>query len=133
MITSRGLHLNVSDICYQGRESKLKLAYCVFVNATTRALPFFERNKIPFVFTIYPGGGFSMTSAYSSERLKRIVSSRYFVKVFVHHSIIRDYLLRNSICPEFFASHSSVEDFPNSEITKCGEKKPFGTAGKADF
>ena len=37
---------------------KVNLAYGIFLNNAYMYLPFFEKNNIPFIFTLYPGGGF---------------------------------------------------------------------------
>ena len=58
-----------------------KLFYCVFINNIAEMLPALEKNKIPFVFTLYPGGGFGFEEESSDAKLKKVLSSKYFKKV----------------------------------------------------
>jgi glycosyltransferase involved in cell wall biosynthesis len=75
-----------------------KLAYSLFLNETYAVLPFLERNKIPFIFTLYPGGGFFVEDRNSDEKIKRIVSSKYFRKVIVTQNYTKKYLIDNNLC-----------------------------------
>ncbi len=78
---------------------KSKLIYSLFLNITHAYLPYIERNKVPFVFTLYPGGGFYLNQSDSDKRLKRIFASPYFRKVIVTQKITQSYLLDNNFCP----------------------------------
>lgn len=92
--------LNGSHVQYleEGRRYRFKLAYSFFLADTYTLLPFLEKNKIPFVFTLYPGGLFSVLSKESNDMLKRIFSSPYFRRVIVTQRITRDHLIKNSLC-----------------------------------
>ena len=70
------------------------------MNNTYNYLPFLEQNNIPFVFTLYPGGGFSLNDEVSDKKLKRVFSSPYFKKVIVTQKITHDYLIKNNFCKE---------------------------------
>lgn len=63
-------------------------------------LSFLEENNIPFIFTLYPGGGLSINDKKSINNLKRIFSSKCFRKVIVTQDNVRDYLLQNNFCSE---------------------------------
>ncbi|MBI9062167.1 MAG: glycosyltransferase family 4 protein [Marinilabiliaceae bacterium] len=78
---------------------KSKLAYTLFLNITYAFLPYIERNKVPFVFTLYPGGGFYLNEDKSDNKLKTIFASRYFRKVIVTQKVTLNYLLDNKLCP----------------------------------
>jgi len=89
--------LSPEKITYCQNLSELRgdLAYCVFPHYAHRLLPWLEARRLPFTFTIYPGGGFLMWGAgqgASDNRLRALFSSRCFAGVFVHHAIIRRYL-----------------------------------------
>lgn len=74
------------------------LFYCIFLDNIYYLLPYLEKHNIPFVFTLYPGGGFAFDNSISDERLKRVTSSYLFQKVIVNQKSIKDYLMKNKIC-----------------------------------
>jgi len=78
---------------------KSKLVYSLFLNITYGFLPYIERNNLPFIFTLYPGGGFYLNHQESDNKLKRIFSSPLFRKVIVTQNVTRDYLLTKQLCP----------------------------------
>jgi len=75
-----------------------KLFYCVFINNIYRNLEWLEKYKIPFVFTLYPGGGFQLNEAVSDNKLRKVLESPMFRKVIVTQSITQDYLLDKELC-----------------------------------
>lgn len=75
-----------------------KIGYTVFIINAYKYLKFFEKNKIPFFFTLYPGGGFRINDKQSDDMLKRVCSSKYFKKVIVTQKISYEYLLDKGIC-----------------------------------
>ena len=75
-----------------------KLAYMLFLSNTFKFLPFLEKNAIPFIFTLYPGGGFALNDSVSDNKLKQIFQSKYFRKVIVTQLVTRDYLLKHKFC-----------------------------------
>jgi glycosyltransferase involved in cell wall biosynthesis len=74
------------------------LAYSFFLGETYTLLPFYEKNKIPFTFVLYPGGCFGMNHAGSDKMLKKIFSSKQFRQVIVTQKIVYDYLIDNNLC-----------------------------------
>ena len=68
------------------------LGYSVFAGNTYRHLGFFEINKIPFVFTLYPGGMLLLDDAQSDQRLKRIFGSPMFRRVITTQRLTGDYI-----------------------------------------
>lgn len=77
---------------------KCNLAYSIFLCTTYTLLPFYEKNKIPFVFVLYPGGGFGLDNTSSDMMLKKICSSPYFRGVICTQPVTRDYLLKKEFC-----------------------------------
>lgn len=61
-------------------------------------LKFLESNHIPFVFTLYPGGGFVLDDEESNMKLKKVFASKCFKKVIVTQKLTMDYLLNNKYC-----------------------------------
>ena len=89
--------LNPEKVTYSENLGELRgdLAYCVFPHYAHRLLPWLERSRLPFTFTIFPGGGFLMWGAgqaASDNRLRALFTSKFFAGVFVHHAIIQRYL-----------------------------------------
>jgi lipopolysaccharide biosynthesis glycosyltransferase len=77
-----------------------KLAIAVFLNNIYSNLPYLESNGIPFVFTLYPGGGFALKDAISDKKLKEVLSSKMFRKVIVTQEVTRHYLINKKFCSE---------------------------------
>ena len=75
-----------------------KLFYCVFINNIYNNLYWLEKHKIPFVFTLYPGGGFQIDDETSNFKLKKVFDSPQFRQVIVTQKLTSDYLLRNNYC-----------------------------------
>jgi glycosyltransferase involved in cell wall biosynthesis len=78
----------------------VKLAYSIFLVLTYSLLEFYETNKINFIFTLYPGGGFGIDNPDSDRMLEKIFASKYFRKVITTQKITRDYLIEKNLCPE---------------------------------
>ncbi|MBU3112293.1 glycosyltransferase family 4 protein [Clostridium lacusfryxellense] len=77
---------------------KCKLLYFVFLNNAAAFVEMAEVKRIPFVFTLYPGGGFDLNNLYSDNKLKRVLESPYFKKVIVTQKITYDYLIVKKFC-----------------------------------
>ncbi|MBW9158440.1 glycosyltransferase [Clostridium tagluense] len=109
------LHLNVDEVIIQykrsfprfsgkvcrydyWREIGCKLMYFVFPTNAYNSLPIMEKYHIPFIFTLYPGGGFALNNSESDRRLKRLMKSPYFKKVIVTQQVTYDYLINNKFC-----------------------------------
>ncbi|HSW37373.1 MAG TPA: glycosyltransferase family 4 protein [Candidatus Saccharimonadales bacterium] len=77
-----------------------KLAYSYFLAETYTLLPYFEKQKIPFVFVLYPGGAFGINNPKIDAMLRKIFQSPYFRHVIVTQQITLDYLLDKKLCPK---------------------------------
>lgn len=91
---------NDKKIHYIDRNKRydFKLAYSYFLAETYVLLPFYEKNKIPFVFVLYPGGSFGIDNVASDKMLARIFNSNLFRGVIVTQKITEEYLLRKHLC-----------------------------------
>lgn len=78
----------------------VQLCYSYFLAQTYTLLPYLEKNKIPFVFVLYPEGAFGLNNPSSDAMCKRIFSSPYFRGVIVTQHITRNYLLEKKLCPK---------------------------------
>jgi glycosyltransferase involved in cell wall biosynthesis len=112
--TDRSLHyVHIEDVINENSQFKgriklgnnlenyrPKLFYCIFINNIYGFIADLEKFKIPFVFTLYPGGGFQMNEENSDTKLKRVLSSVMFKKVIVTQQITKDYLINKNYCSE---------------------------------
>ena len=70
------------------------LLYCLFLNNAFRIANFSEKNQTPFVFELYPGGGFLLGDSESDEKLLKVLSSPMLEGVIVTMPVTRKYLLK---------------------------------------
>lgn len=80
------------------KQYSFKLAYSFFLAETYTLLPFYEKNSIPFVFVLYPGGAFGLNNKSSDGMLRRIFSSEYFRGVITTQDITAKYLEDKQLC-----------------------------------
>jgi glycosyltransferase involved in cell wall biosynthesis len=76
----------------------VKLFYCVFLSNIYNNIDWIEKFKIPFVFTLYPGGGFQVNSQIINKKLNRVFSSPMFRKVIVTQKYTKNYLIDDLLC-----------------------------------
>ncbi len=75
------------------------LLYGIFLNtAYNNLLPLSEKMQVPFVFTLYPGGGFCLNDRKSDKKLKAVFTSPWFKKVIVTQQATYDYLIKKHFC-----------------------------------
>lgn len=94
------------------------LVYCLFLNNTFRFLSLIEKNDAPFVFTLYPGGGFKLDQKDSDEMLSRVCSSPNFSKVIATQKVTRDYLLDRGFCEPEEIEFIYGGAFPSTQLAK---------------
>jgi glycosyltransferase involved in cell wall biosynthesis len=105
-----------------------RLFYCIFLNNIFANLEWIEKYAIPFVFTLYPGGGFTMGVTETEDRLKKVFSSNCFRKVIVTQRKTYDYLLDNGFCTQeniLFVFGVVVPHF--TSLSNTIPKKYYGT------
>lgn len=106
------------------------LAYTYFLAETYTLLPYLEKNKLPFIFVLYPGGGFGLNNHSSDQMLREIFGSKYFRKVIVTQPVTRKYLLENNFCSEkqiHYEFGGYVQFLPEDIPTKLQYKKDKST------
>ena len=84
----------------QNRKYEANGAYIMFLYNAYLSLKFLEKNKIPFVFTLFPGGGFKLNHEFSDKMMKDVFSSPMFRGCFVPQKIIYDYILEKNFTTE---------------------------------
>ncbi len=77
-----------------------KLYYSVFINTAIRFFPFIQQQNKPFIFTLYPGGGFQLDDVVTNGKLSLLCSSKLLKKVFVTQRISKEYLLEHKFLAE---------------------------------
>jgi len=75
------------------------LAMSYFLSDTYTYLPYFEKHQIPFIFILYPGGGFGLNNPSSDAMLRKIFSSKYFRKVIATQDVTARYLREKKLLP----------------------------------
>jgi glycosyltransferase involved in cell wall biosynthesis len=75
-----------------------QLVYIVFLHNAYYFLNYIEKLQKPFVFTLYPGGGFELNNPHIDHMLRTVMGSPYFREVIVTQKITRDYLIEHNFC-----------------------------------
>ena len=70
------------------------LAYINFLNNAHQFLPALEQHQVPFVLTLYPGGGFGLNEPDSDAKLAAVLASPLLQAVIVTQAVTQDYLQR---------------------------------------
>ena len=73
--------------------------YTVFLhNAFSHGIDIAEQLDVPFVYSLYPGGMFSLNDEKSDNMLTRVLTSPNFQKVIVTQKVSYDYLIEKFSC-----------------------------------
>ncbi len=78
--------------CAPERLAQCPLAYVNFLNNAVAFLPWLDAHRVPFVMTLYPGGGFGLYEAASDAKLAKVLASPGLREVIVTQPVTRDYL-----------------------------------------
>lgn len=105
-----------------------EVVYMLFYNNIKKHFEVLNRNKNPFTFTLYPGGGFGFDDNEVDENLKRYFDSPLFRGVIVNQSITKKYLTEKSLCnPELINLIPGVPlNLNTSEIQNYSYQKTEG-------
>lgn len=106
-----------------------KLMYFIFPTNAFNCLDIMEHYGIPFVFTLYPGGGFIINNSESDNRLERLMNSPCFRKVIVTQQVTYNYLINKKFCREDQINFifGGVMPLANMKLLQNYEKKHYGT------
>ena len=69
------------------------LAYLNFLNNAVMYLPYLTQAQLPFVMTLFPGGGFGLHEPESDAKLLEVLTSPWLRAVVLTQLITRDYVL----------------------------------------
>ena len=78
-------------VVHRSRRVRATHAYCVFIHNAAEHVDRFERERLPFVFTLYPGGGLELTDE-CAKRIDRVVASPMFRGIIVTQDVTRRWL-----------------------------------------
>lgn len=70
------------------------LVYLNFLNNAHHYLPALQQRQIPFVLTLYPGGGFGLDEPESDAKLAAVLASPLLQAIIVTQPVTQDYLQR---------------------------------------
>ncbi len=107
------------------------LVYLNFLNNAYAYLPLLEQRQLPFLLTLYPGGGFGLHEAESDRKLDRVLQSPLLQHVVCTQKVTEDYLLQRYgssvprtlifgvvVNPLYFSSVDDVRHhFPSGKAT----------------
>jgi len=67
-------------------------AYMIFLNNAHHFLPALNSHNVPFLMTLYPGGGFGLGDPESDEKLDQVLGSPLLRGIIATQSVTLDYL-----------------------------------------
>jgi len=74
--------------------------YFIFLNNAYSSLDIINRYEKPFLFTLYPGGGFALDNEESDKKLWAVVSNNNFRGVLATSNVTYRYLIDKCFCNE---------------------------------
>ena len=77
-----------------------RLAYFMFLHNAHAFLPMLEQARLPFVFTLNPGGSFGLNDPKSDAMLDPVIASPFFRHAIATQQITRTYLRDRGVPPE---------------------------------
>ena len=77
-----------------------RLAYFMFLHNAHAFLPMLEQARLPFVFTLNPGGSFGLNAPKSDAMLDPVIASPFFRHAIATQQITRTYLRDRGVPPE---------------------------------
>lgn len=104
-----------------------RLFYFVFLNNGRIMFDNIINNKLYFIFTLYPGGGFKVDDQESNKDLKRILSSKYFRGVIVNQLSIKNYLIKNELCSKDKIFYIHGIPISKSKLNFSSSKKNYNS------
>lgn len=110
-----------------------KLFYCVFINNIYDNLNWLEKYKIPFIFTLYPGGGFQIDNEIIDKKLKIVFDSPMFKKVVVTQLYTLEYLIKKNFCDKESIEYIFGGVVPQNSIKRELENKKSYLVNKPTF
>lgn len=100
--SNEGKNISLSRVRFASKFNNIncKVLYVLFYFNLLRIYKFLEFFRIPYVFTLYPGGGFVINDENVDRELKRLLSSPLCKAVIVNQNFTKQYLLEKGLCGE---------------------------------
>lgn len=95
-----------------------KVLYFIFYNNLTRYIDKVVEKKIPFLFTLYPGGGWEFFNPEKDKRIKEIIESNFCLGVIVNQHVTYNYLI-----DQLMISPKKIRLIPGVPLPSFNNKK----------
>ena len=116
---------------FRNQRLKARLIYFVFLQGARNFMQLLERSRTPFIFTLYPGGGFKLNQPDSDAVLSKVCSLPNLAKVITTQKISHEYLL-NFLGPEKIEFiYGGV--FPSDRLAKAAVARRYYRQDKQTF
>jgi glycosyltransferase involved in cell wall biosynthesis len=100
--------------------------YGIFLNNIYTYIDQIETKDRPFVFTLYPGGGFGIDQPEADHKMRRVFGSSKFNSVIATQPITRDYLFSKNYCREDQITYIPGGVIPRSAFDPPSQKLRYG-------
>lgn len=80
------------------RKLRGRIGYVTFLHNAFKFVGVMEKNKLPFIFQLYPGGMFRLNEAESDKMLRRVCASPYLRQIIVTQNVTYNYLIKGGFC-----------------------------------
>lgn len=107
----------------RNRHLKAKVLYFVFLAQYRKFAETIESAKTPFIFTLYPGGGFRLFDRPTNNLLRECFSHPLFRKVVVTQPITQEYLIENKFVSQDQAVLIPGLVVPDEFLLQSGDDK----------
>ena len=87
------------QVFHPSRKLRGKLGYIMFLHNAYRFLEVVEKNKLPFILQLWPGGNFKIDDPESDRQLALVCKSPYLQHIIATQNITRAYLINKGFFP----------------------------------
>lgn len=115
------------------RKMQGKLIYTVFLNNAFSFIDVIEKYNVPFIFTLYPGGGFLLNQARSDNKLRKICASPNLKKIITTQKISYEYLMDGKFCEPEKVEFIYGAVVPSERLTKQMMPRRYYQKDKGTF
>lgn len=123
-----------NQVMIYNNQFPLRLGKLLYVNFLTNAyalLPYVEAERVPFVFTLYPGAGFVLNNPDCDRKLKQVFDSPCFQKVIVTQQVTYDYIVHRNLCPAEKVQMIFGVVMPENRVEQISQNKNRWGLGKS--
>jgi glycosyltransferase involved in cell wall biosynthesis len=110
-----------------------KLMYTIFLNNAFSFIDTIKKYNVPFVFTLYPGGGFQLGIEESDSKLRKVCSLPSLKKIIVTQKVSQQYLLERKFCEPSKVEFIYGGVLPSERLAKTMVPKKYYRQEKGTF